>query len=138
MIEVAAGILTDGRSILACRRSRDGAHPLEWEFPGGKREPGESLAECLARELREELGIDARIGAEVWRTRHQYEGRDPVELHFFRVETIGRAPTNVEGAFAEIRWVPIGELSRLDFLEADRPLVERIDRGEIALEVLSD
>lgn len=134
MIEVAAGILTDGRSILACRRARDGAHPLKWEFPGGKREPGESLADCLARELREELGIAARIGAKLWSTRHQYEGRDPVELHFFCVEAIAGAPANVDGAFAEIRWVPIGELSRLDFLDADRPLVERIDRGEIAFD----
>ena len=134
MVEVAAGILTDGRSILACRRALDGAHPLKWEFPGGKREPSESLVDCLARELREELGIDARIGAEVWRTRHRYEGRDPVELYFFRVEAIAGAPANVARAFAEIRWVPIGELSRLDFLDADRPLVERIDRGEIALD----
>jgi mutator protein MutT len=132
MVEVAAGILVDGRSILACQRADHAAHARKWEFPGGKREPGESLARCLERELREELGIDVRVGALVWRTRHEYPGREPVELHFFRVETIAGTPANL--AFADIRWVPIGELARLDFLDADRPLVERLDRGEIQLD----
>src|SRR5262249_22261832 len=116
MVEVAAGILTDGRSILACRRSRDRAHPLQWEFPGRTDEPGESLADCLRRELREELGIEVRVGPEIWHTRHQYAGREPVELHFFRIEAVAGTPANVDSAFAEIRWVPIGELSRLYFL----------------------
>jgi 8-oxo-dGTP diphosphatase len=134
MVEVAAGILVDGRSILACRRAPHGAHPLKWEFPGGKREAGESLAQCLARELLEELGVEVRVGAELWRTRHQYPGRDPVQLYFFRVDVVAGAPANIDGTFAEIRWVSVGELSRLDFLDADRVLVERIDGGAIALE----
>ena len=129
MIEVAAGILTDGRSVLACQRPYDGAHPGKWEFPGGKREPGESLERCLERELDEELGITVRVGRRVWTTRHQYPGRAPVELHFFLVHADGQTLQN--HAFADVRWIPIGELSRLDFLDADRPLVERLDRGEI-------
>lgn len=132
MIEVAAGILTDGRCVLACQRPDHGAHPRKWEFPGGKRESGESLTRCLERELGEELGIAVRVGRRLWSTRHEYPGREPVELHFFLVEAGEGKLEN--RAFADVRWVPIGELSRLDFLAADRPLVERLDRGEIRLD----
>jgi 8-oxo-dGTP diphosphatase len=132
MVEVAAAILTDGRHVLACQRAFDTAHPGKWEFPGGKREAGESLVQCLERELREELGIEARIGRQLWRTRHQYPGREPVELHFFLVRSACEMP--LEHVFADVRWVALGELSRLDFLAADRPLVELLDRGAIALE----
>src|SRR5277367_6038924 len=68
---VAALILRDSK-ILVCQRRRDDSHALEWEFPGGKVESGESPAQALARELREELGVDATIGKELYRTRHRY------------------------------------------------------------------
>src|SRR5262245_14335788 len=64
-VHVTAGILTRDGKILACQRRADQSHGSKWEFPGGKCEAGESLEECLRRELREELGIEAEIGAEV-------------------------------------------------------------------------
>ena len=76
----AAIIERNGRMLVT--RRQQGVH-LEgyWEFPGGKCDPGESLTGCLARELREELDVDARVGQEIFTTTHAYEDRH-VELHF--------------------------------------------------------
>jgi 8-oxo-dGTP diphosphatase len=129
-IQVGAGILFDGERILACQRAAGGTHPGKWEFPGGKREPGETMEECLARELLEELGVRATVGLQVWHASHRYEGGE-VELFFYAVEEIDRPPTN--RAFAAIRWVSPAELARLDLLEADRPLADRLAGAEIPL-----
>lgn len=130
-VEVAAGLLVRADTVLACQRPSDQAHPGKWEFPGGKREPGETLAECLRRELHEELGIEAEIGREVWRSAHTYPGREPLALTFFAVPTFRGALQN--RVFADIRWVRIAALAELDFLEADRELVDRLARGEVTL-----
>lgn len=130
VITVTAGVLVDGARILVCQRRADQSHPLKWEFPGGKLEAGETLAVCLRRELREELGIEAEIGAEVWRTQHAYAERT-VALHFFRVAAWRGEIANQ--VFATVRWVPASALRDLDFLEADRELIRLLDAGEIAL-----
>jgi 8-oxo-dGTP diphosphatase len=130
-VQVAAGLLVRGRTVLACQRPPDQQHPGKWEFPGGKREPGETLAECLRRELHEELDIDAEIGAQVWSTEHTYAGREPVALTFFAVPAFRGTLRN--RVFADIRWVEITALPELDFLDADRDLIERLASGEIVL-----
>lgn len=130
MIRVAAGVITRGDDVLVCRRLPHAAHPGKWEFPGGKVEAGETLAEALRRELREELDIEAEIGEELWSTTHRYPGREPVELHFFSVSVLA---ARIEGAgFAEVRWQSLGRLVVLDFLEADRELVRRLSAQSAA------
>jgi 8-oxo-dGTP diphosphatase len=130
-VQVAAGLLMRGRTVLACQRRRDQPHGSKWEFPGGKREVDESIEDCLRRELREELGIEAEIGAEVWRTEHTYPGLQPVRLVFFAVPSYRGALEN--RAFASIRWIEVSELASLDFLEADRELIGLLSRGEVVL-----
>lgn len=127
MVEVAAGILIEDGRVLACQRRFDGSHPGKWEFPGGKRQPGESLAACLQRELREELGIEATVGPELWRTRYYYRPHAPVDVFFFRITSY--AGTVENRAFADLRWVERENLSSLEFLDADRPLVRQLERG---------
>jgi 8-oxo-dGTP diphosphatase len=130
-VEVAAGLLRRGTSFLACQRRSEQIHAGKWEFPGGKREPDESLGQCLRRELHEELGIEAEIGAEVWRTVHSYPDRAPIALVFLAVPAYrGNLENRV---FAALRWVEVGELPRLDFLEADRELIARLASGQIQL-----
>ena len=62
MVQVVAAILQNDGKILVGQRTPDQSHPLKWEFPGGKVEPGESLEQALARELEEELGIHGAAG----------------------------------------------------------------------------
>ena len=127
-ILVTAGILKDGARILICQRHRTDKYGLQWEFPGGKVHDGEELKAALKRELEEELAINAEIGEEVFRLRHQYPDRY-VEVIFFAVPAFkGEAQNRV---FEAIAWAPRAELSRYNFLEADRELVSRIERGEI-------
>ena len=123
-IDVSAGILVRDGLVLACQRPADQSHPGKWEFPGGKREAGETMAECLRRELREELGIEAEVGAELWQSTHTYPGRLPVALVFFRVDRFAGEPRNL--VFADIRWVDLAGLAALDFLAADRELITRL------------
>ena len=131
MLQVTAGILVERGKVLACQRLADADHASKWEFPGGKREAGESLRDCLRRELEEELGIEARIGPEVWRVKHRYPGRKTLELVFYAIAE--RHGTIRNRAFATLRWTPIGGLSRLDFLAADRAVVEALDRGDLVI-----
>jgi len=130
-IHVSAGIIVREGRVLACQRRADQPHAGKWEFPGGKREAGESSEECLRRELREELGIEAELGPGVWRTVHTYDGRPPVALVFFAVRAYRGAIEN--RAFADLRWVPTAELAQLDFLDADRELIDRLASGQLQL-----
>jgi 8-oxo-dGTP diphosphatase len=91
----------------------------QWEFPGGKCELGESLEECLAREIREELAVDIQIGQEIVTTVHDYPDRR-VELHFFRCELRGD-PVPQQGQ--DMRWVAQHVLATLPFPPADEAVI---------------
>ena len=121
---VTAAIVEDHGRYFVTRRQK-GVH-LEglWEFPGGKTEPGESLEDCLRRELKEELGTEIVIGEEVFAVTHHYADRS-VELHFIAC-TFLNAPMALLGQ--EMRWVPRDELSTLKFPPADDELVELLMR----------
>jgi 8-oxo-dGTP diphosphatase len=124
---VAALILLDGK-LLVCQRTRHQTMPLKWEFPGGKIEEGEQPRDALRRELEEELGIDASIGDEVSRIRHQYPNGASVELRFFTVrEYRGEIENRI---FRDIRWADPAELPSFDFLEADQELVKGLAQGK--------
>lgn len=125
---VSAAVIRRNGKVLAGQRKRDGRHPLKWEFPGGKVEPGESPREALVRELREELSIEAEIGTELGRDRHEYPDGRGVDLLFFSVEQFAGEP--VSNAFEQIRWVAPEALASLDFLEGDVRFVERLASGE--------
>ncbi|MBI4401323.1 MAG: 8-oxo-dGTP diphosphatase MutT [Nitrospirae bacterium] len=122
-IQVAAGlILREGRYLIARRKA--GAH-LEglWEFPGGKREPGESLEECLRRELREELGIVISTAVPFRVIRHEYPDK-AVELHFFLC-SMEDGQARALGC-DDLRWVAPEEMTGLAFPSANRPLIESL------------
>lgn len=127
-ILVTAGIIVDGDLILICQRHHDDAYGMQWEFPGGKVHPGEGTKESLRRELKEELAIEAEVGEEVFRLRHQYPDRF-VEVVFFSV--LSFQGTMINQVFENIKWAPRNQISDFNFLEADRELVARIARGEI-------
>jgi 8-oxo-dGTP diphosphatase len=130
MLTVVAAIIEKDGKILACQRKAGGAFGLMWEFPGGKKEPGESPSEALARELREELGVEARIGAEVYRSLHQYaEMPEPIELIFFAASADPLQMRNL--IFEKVEWRTPASLAELDFLPADRELIAKIANGTL-------
>jgi len=125
---VAAAFIVRDNKILICQRTRHQPHPLKWEFPGGKIEPGEQPVDALRRELHEELGIIAEIGDEVRRIQHTYPQGATVELRFFVVE---RYESEIENRiFKDVRWVSHRELPGYDFLEADAGIVQEIASGK--------
>jgi 8-oxo-dGTP diphosphatase len=126
---VAAVIERDGR-ILICQRRRGDHFELMWEFPGGKVQPAETPEEALLRELREELGVSAAVGPEIYRTRHRYTQLDrELELIFYSARL---GPEPLENlAFEQVVWAERASLPSYDFLPADRELVERLARGNL-------
>ncbi len=129
MILVTAGVLTRGEELLICQRRAGTRHALRWEFPGGKVEAGESAEAGLARELYEELGVLARVGAKLCGIEHRYPGGPEVRLLFFRVLEYAGEPRNL--TFERIAWVRPEALVPEEFLEADRVFVQALRRGEI-------
>ena len=120
---VAGLIIGDDRRILITQRRADQALPLQWEFPGGKVEPGESPAAALVRELQEELGVTVAVGR-IWDVLfHAYPGFDLVMLVYV-CRIVDGSPRAVE--VADLAWVEAHDLARWDILPADRPLVDRL------------
>ena len=124
-IVVSAAVIERADRLLVTRR-QPGVHLAGWwEFPGGKCEPGEDLAACLIRELREELDVEATIGAEIFTTTHEYPDRR-VELHFLRCELEGEP---VPQLGQQLRWAFREELTTLEFPPADAELIRLLSRG---------
>jgi len=123
IVVTAAVVEQEGRFLVTERLP--GVHLAGyWEFPGGKCEDGESLTVCLARELREELGVEVSIGPELMSLTHGYQDRR-VELHFFACELKG---TPVPLLRQGLRWVSRPELRQLTFPPADAELIELLAR----------
>jgi 8-oxo-dGTP diphosphatase len=122
MLQVVAALLEREDTVLICRRTARQTHALQWEFPGGKVEPGETPEQALERELSEELGIRRARGREVERYQYTYPGKRPIELIFFRVDSFEGEPRNL--IFSEMRWEPRRNLGSFQFVEGDRAFLE--------------
>lgn len=126
---VAAALIVRDGEVLICQRRPDQPMALQWEFPGGKIEAGESAEQALARELDEELGIKATVGPLVTRIRHNYRHGGAVDLQFFAVrEFTGELENRI---FAQLRWTQLQELPEYDFLPADRGLIRDLASGKL-------
>ncbi|MBA3459646.1 MAG: (deoxy)nucleoside triphosphate pyrophosphohydrolase [Deltaproteobacteria bacterium] len=127
---VAGLIVGDDRRVLITQRRADQAMPLQWEFPGGKVEPGEAPTAALVRELTEELGITVHVGR-IWDVLfHAYPAFDLVMLVYVcRLAPGSPPPRTVE--VADLAWVETSALpGAWDILPADRPLIDRlVDEG---------
>jgi 8-oxo-dGTP diphosphatase len=119
VIVVAAAVVERDGRILVTKRP-PGVH-LEgyWEFPGGKCAPGETLEQCLLRELREELDADATVLGELHSTSHDY-GERRVELHFFSCSLRGEPRPQLG---QDMQWVERSLLTTLQFPPADAELI---------------
>jgi 8-oxo-dGTP diphosphatase len=126
-IHVVAAVIARGDSILACRRNADREAGGLWEFPGGKVESGESAAEALVREIREELGVGIHVGGLLHRGTTKVNGR-LVDLECRWATLVDAAPassTDHDG----IRWFRRDELRDVDWPEPDQAAVELLLEG---------
>lgn len=123
-IDVVAGLIFDQDRLLVCQRNAQGPFALKWEFPGGKLEHGEGYEDALRRELKEELDIEAGGLSQIYQHQHLYPKIARINLRFFRVEDYSGELKNL--VFQQIKWVRIGQLLRIDFLDGDLPLVRKL------------
>lgn len=127
-VEVAAGLIIRGGRILIAKRRGNAHLGGLWEFPGGKRKPGESFETCLTREVMEELGLTIVVHEQVAAAEHCDVERQ-VSLRFYRCTILAGEPQPL-GCDA-YRWITPAEISAYPFPPADEPLVRKIASGEI-------
>ena len=126
-IEVAVGAIVDiaGSRVLLAKRASDAHQGGLWEFPGGKVEMGETIAQGLARELREELGITATDCKPLLRIEHEYHDRS-VALDVWLVTGFKGVPKGRQGQ--PLHWASIAQLHEIDFPEANQAIVAELQR----------
>jgi mutator protein MutT len=124
-IVVCAAVIECAGCFLITRRQKGVYLEGFWEFPGGKCEPGETLSDCLVRELREELDVAVAVGEEVFATVHAYPERS-VELHFLRCELLGEPAPQLG---QQMQWTARADLSRLTFPPADAEFIQELQQG---------
>ena len=126
MTKVAVGVLRRDGKVLACQRKRGGRYALKWEFPGGKVEPGESYEDCLVRELKEELSIQAHSVRRIEIQTAEYDDGGTFEVAYCEVPRFDGEPIN--NVFEQIRWVSLKELQSMDILEGNKAFVAKMVR----------
>jgi mutator protein MutT len=122
-IDVAAGLVFREGKLLITRRCADAHLGGLWEFPGGKREGNETFEECLARELREELGIEVEVGQLVESLTHAYREKT-VHLQFYRCRWTEHEPQPL--GCSALKWIAAAELENYDFPAADARLLDKL------------
>ncbi len=129
-LHVACAIIEQENMILAAQRSASMSLPLKWEFPGGKIEAGESPADCLKRELYEELGITVTIGEALATATHSYDDFTVTLYPFICSKLQGPITLHEHKA---IKWTEPLQMQELDWAEADLPIIAAYLTGHEAL-----
>lgn len=128
-LHVACAIIEQENMILAAQRSAGMSLPLKWEFPGGKIEAGESPADCLERELYEELGITVTIGEALATATHSYDDFTVTLYPFICSMLQGPIILHEHNA---VKWTEPLQMQELDWAEADLPIIAAYLAGHIA------
>lgn len=121
MTVVVAAIIQDEHGNFLCAKRGDWKSlPGKWEFPGGKANAGEEIAQALVREIKEELSVDIKVVREFDRST-----TGDIELVCFVCDLVSEKPTTSTD-HSELRWVSEKDLAALDWSEADLPAVKKI------------
>lgn len=126
-IVVTAAVIENQGNFLIAQRKKQSHQGMKWEFPGGKIEPGESPELCLAREIREELGINIEVGDIFKVISHNY-GEKQVILLCYKCRMLSGTLSPIE--CEDFQWVTPEQMQGFDFAPADVPLVQALQKGE--------
>jgi len=126
IVEVSAALIVHGGKLLITQRHATSHLGGLWEFPGGKREPGESFEQCLVREIREELGVSIAVGDLFEEVSHDYPEKS-VRLRFFLCRLLAGEPQPLD--CAAIKWITLPELDAYEFPAADARLLIKLKTG---------
>ena len=121
IIKVTGALLRLEDKYLICKRDSKGSMPGLWEFPGGKLEVGESLEDCIKRELKEELDIDAKIGKLFTSYIYSYSH---ITYHLFFYEILSFERAIKMNVHKKIIWETVDRFKYYDFLPGDIPLIK--------------
>lgn len=124
-MEVTAAIIKDRDAILICRRPAGKQHPLLWEFPGGKMEPGETPEQCVVRECREELDITLEVLAPFATVTRREKGEE-VRIQFFLCALRQGKPKAME--HQDMQWIRPAQWREFSFCPADEEMVKKLER----------
>lgn len=122
MLKVTCAIIIRQNKILVTQRNENSDHPYQWEFPGGKIKQNETEADCIAREINEELGIEIRILDLMIHVQHDY-GFRKIELIPFICEIQSGSIKLTE--HIDFKWISIENLEQIDLSDADRKLIQK-------------
>lgn len=126
IIEVSAALIfSDGKLLITQRHAHSHLGGL-WEFPGGKREAGETFEQCLIREIREELGVEISVGNLFEEISHDYPEKS-VHLKFFRCQLLSGEPQPLD--CAAVKWITLAELEAHEFPAADAQLLVQLKQS---------
>lgn len=121
---VGTGIIVRNGKILIAQRPEGKSLAGFWEFPGGKLEPNETIEQCLIRELKEELSVEAIIGDFIMTTSHDYEhGSFSLEVFFVHIPDDAQPKNNVH---QQLKWVTPQEMELYTFPIADIVIIEKL------------
>ena len=125
LIDVSAALIFHDGKLLITRRQAGSHLAGLWEFPGGKREANETFEQCLAREIREEMGMEIAVGKLFEEITHDYEAKS-VRLKFFLCQWISGKPQAL--GCAGFKWISKSELADYPFPAADARLLEKLTK----------
>lgn len=128
-MEVTAGVIRHEGKILLCQRPFRKNLGGKWEFPGGKLEKGESLPECLARELMEELGVTIENIRSLTTIDSVLPDGRPLHVHFFTCALAGNLPQKKE--HEALQWVDPEDLDGFDFCPSDAAVISKCSPLEL-------
>jgi mutator protein MutT len=127
VIEVSAALVFRNGQLLITQRHANSHLGGRWEFPGGKREAGETFEQCLVREIREELGVEIGVGELFEEISHSYPEKS-VHLKFFLCRLVSGEPRPLD--CAAVKWIKKDGLDQHEFPAADARLLEKLKAND--------